>query len=70
VSAPSGTPKDVIDTLNQGINTGLADPAIKARLANLGATEMSGSPADFTKLIDTETERWAKVVKFAHIQAN
>jgi tripartite-type tricarboxylate transporter receptor subunit TctC len=70
VSAPSGTPKDVIDTLNQGINAGLADPAIKARLANLGATEMPGSPADFAKLIDTETERWAKVVKFAHIQAN
>ncbi len=70
VSAPAGTPKDVVDQLNQGINAGLADPAIKARLANLGATEISGSPADFAKLVEVETEKWAKVVKFAHVQAD
>jgi tripartite-type tricarboxylate transporter receptor subunit TctC len=70
VNAPAGTPKDIVDKLNQAINAGLADPAIKARLANLGATEISGSPADFAKLVDAETEKWAKVVKFAHVQAD
>jgi tripartite-type tricarboxylate transporter receptor subunit TctC len=70
VNAPAGTPKDIVDKLNQGINAGLADPVIKARLANLGATEISGSPADFAKLVNAETEKWAKVVKFAHVQAN
>jgi tripartite-type tricarboxylate transporter receptor subunit TctC len=69
VNAPTGTPKDIVDKLNQGINAGLSDPVIKARLANLGATEISGSPADFAKLVSVETDKWAKVVKFAHIQA-
>jgi tripartite-type tricarboxylate transporter receptor subunit TctC len=69
VNAPAGTPKDIVDKLNLAINAGLANPTIKARLADLGATEIPGSPDDFARLISQETVKWAKVVKFAHIQA-
>jgi Tripartite tricarboxylate transporter family receptor len=57
-----------VDTLNSEINAALADPKIKTRFADLGATVFSGSPADFGKLISDETEKWAKVVKFAGIK--
>ena len=69
VVAPRHTPSDVIDTLNGAINAGLADAAIKARFANLGAEPISGSPADFGKLMTAEVEKWAKVIKFAGIKA-
>ena len=69
VSGPKGTPAEIIDRLNKEINTGLADPKIKARFADLGATVIPGSPADFGKLIAEETEKWAKVVRFAGIKA-
>ena len=65
VSGPKGTPAEIIDRLNTEINAGLADPKIKARFADLGATVIPGSPADFGKLIAEETEKWAKVVKFS-----
>ena len=65
VSGPKGTPAEIIDKLNREINAALADPKIKARLADLGGTALAGSPADFGKLIADETEKWAKVVKFA-----
>ena len=65
VSGPKGTPVEIIDRLNKEINAGLADPKIKARFADLGATVIPGSPADFGKLIAEETEKWAKVVKFS-----
>jgi tripartite-type tricarboxylate transporter receptor subunit TctC len=65
VSGPKGTPAEIIDRLNKEINAGLADPKIKARFADLGATVIPGSPADFGKLIAEETEKWAKVVKFS-----
>jgi tripartite-type tricarboxylate transporter receptor subunit TctC len=68
VGGPKGTPVDIVEKLNKEINAGLADPRIKARLAELGLTVLVGSPADFGKLIADETEKWAKVVKFANIK--
>jgi tripartite-type tricarboxylate transporter receptor subunit TctC len=70
VGAPKGTPTEVIDKLNKEINEILADPKAKARLADLGGTALVGSPADFGKLIADETEKWAKVIKFAGIKAD
>ena len=68
VGAPKNTPAEIVDKLNKEINAGLADPKIKARLADLGGTVLAGSPADFGKLIADETEKWAKVIKFAGIK--
>jgi tripartite-type tricarboxylate transporter receptor subunit TctC len=65
VGVPRETPSDVIALLNRHINAALADPAIKARLANLGSTVLPGSPADYGMLLANETEKWAKVVKFS-----
>jgi tripartite-type tricarboxylate transporter receptor subunit TctC len=70
VGAPSNTPAEIIDKLNKEMNLGLADAKMKARFADFGATTLSGSPADFGKLIADETEKWAKVVKFAGIKAD
>jgi tripartite-type tricarboxylate transporter receptor subunit TctC len=68
LGAPKNTPAEIIDRLNKEINAGLADPKIKARLADAGGTVLPGSPADFGKLIADETEKWAKVIKFAGIK--
>jgi tripartite-type tricarboxylate transporter receptor subunit TctC len=68
VGAPNATPAGIVEKLNKEINAGLADPKIKARLADLGGTPLVGSPADFGKLIADDTEKWAKVVKFANIK--
>jgi tripartite-type tricarboxylate transporter receptor subunit TctC len=68
VGAPRNTPSGIVDRLNREINAGLADPALEARLADLGGTVLAGSPADFGKLIAEETEKWAKVIKFANIK--
>jgi tripartite-type tricarboxylate transporter receptor subunit TctC len=68
VGAPRATPTEIVDKLNKEINAGLADPKIKARLANLGGDALALSPADFGKLIADETEKWTKVVKFAGIK--
>jgi tripartite-type tricarboxylate transporter receptor subunit TctC len=65
VGAPKNTPAEIVAKLNKEINTGLADPEIKARLSDLGGTLLSGPPGDFGKLIADETEKWAKVVKFS-----
>jgi tripartite-type tricarboxylate transporter receptor subunit TctC len=65
VVVPRNTPAAIIDKLNKEINAGLADPGIKARFADLGATVFPGSPADFGRLIVDETEKWGKVVKFS-----
>jgi tripartite-type tricarboxylate transporter receptor subunit TctC len=70
VGAPKATPAQIIDKLNKEISAGLADPNMKARFADLGGTVLAGSPADFGKLIADETEKWAKVVKFAGIKAD
>jgi tripartite-type tricarboxylate transporter receptor subunit TctC len=69
IGAPKATPGEIVDKLNKEINAGLADPKIKARLADLGGTVLPGSPADFGKLIADETEKWAKVVKFSGAKA-
>ena len=68
VGAPKTTPAETVEKLNEEINAGLADPKIKARLAELGAMVLAGSPADFGKLIAEDTEKWAKVVKSAGIK--
>jgi tripartite-type tricarboxylate transporter receptor subunit TctC len=67
--APKDTPAAIVDMLNKEVNAGLADPTIKARIADLGGAVLALSPADFGKLIADETEKWAKVVKFAGIKA-
>ena len=54
--------------LNREVNAGLADPIIKGRLENMGSPVLMMSPAEFRKLSDEETERWAKVIKFANIK--
>jgi tripartite-type tricarboxylate transporter receptor subunit TctC len=68
VCVPKNTPVDIIEKLNIAINAGLADPKMKARLAELGATTLSGPPADFGKLIADETEKWGKVIRAANIK--
>ncbi|HWF94398.1 MAG TPA: tripartite tricarboxylate transporter substrate binding protein [Xanthobacteraceae bacterium] len=65
IGAPKGTPTEVIERLNRETNAVLADPKMRARLAELGASVLSGSPADFGKLIADETAKWAKVVKIS-----
>ena len=70
VAAPRSTPAEIVDKLNKEINAALAEPSIKARLASLGATPLTGSPADFGKLIASEAERWGKVVRTAGIKAD
>jgi tripartite-type tricarboxylate transporter receptor subunit TctC len=70
VSAPRGTPPEIVDKLNKEINAALADANIKKRLAELGGMLMPGSAADFGKVVASETEKWAKVVKFSGAKAN
>jgi len=65
IGAPKNTPADIVGKLNKEINAGLADPKMKARFADLGATVLAGSPADFGRLMAEEVEKWAKVVKFS-----
>ena len=65
IGAPKGTPPEIIATLNQAINAGLADPRLKARFAEMGALVLPGSPQEFARLFTDETEKWAKVVKFS-----
>jgi tripartite-type tricarboxylate transporter receptor subunit TctC len=68
VVAPTGTPGDVVDVLNREINAGLADPGVKARFAEVGATPLVYSPAEIRNVVEKDTERWAKVVKAAGIE--
>jgi tripartite-type tricarboxylate transporter receptor subunit TctC len=68
IGAPRATPTEVVDKLNKEINAGLADPKLRARLADIGAAVLVGSPADYGKLIAEETEKWGKVIKFAGIK--
>jgi tripartite-type tricarboxylate transporter receptor subunit TctC len=66
--APKGTPAEIIEKLNRDINVALADPVMKARLADLGGTVLPGSPTDFGKLIAEETEKCGKVIRAANIK--
>jgi tripartite-type tricarboxylate transporter receptor subunit TctC len=68
VSAPRSTPDEIVEKLNKEINAILADPKMKARLADLGGTVLPGSPDDFGKLIAEETEKWGKVIRTANIK--
>jgi tripartite-type tricarboxylate transporter receptor subunit TctC len=68
IGAPKNTPPEIVDKLNKEINAGLADATLKKRFADLGSVPFPGPPADFGKLIADETEKWAKVIKFANIK--
>jgi tripartite-type tricarboxylate transporter receptor subunit TctC len=68
VGAPKNTRTEIIDKLNTEINAALGEPTVKARLADFGGTALAGTPSDFGKLITEETEKWAKVVKFANMK--
>jgi tripartite-type tricarboxylate transporter receptor subunit TctC len=68
VGAPQGTPAEIIDTLNKAVAAGLADQKFKARLSDLGVVVNPMTPAEFASYIAAETEKWAKVVKFANIR--
>jgi tripartite-type tricarboxylate transporter receptor subunit TctC len=70
IGAPKNTPAEIIDKLNKEINAALADPKIKGRIIESGATVFPGSPADFRKLIAAETEKWGKVIRAAGIKAD
>src|SRR5262249_22318764 len=69
LGAPRNTPAKIIDTLNKEVNAALADPTMKARLADLGGAVLALSPAEFGKLLADEAEKWAKVMKFAGSKA-
>jgi tripartite-type tricarboxylate transporter receptor subunit TctC len=68
IGSPKNTPADVVQTLNKEINVGLANPKLKAQLADQGGIGMPGTPADFSRLIADETEKWAKVIRSANIK--
>src|SRR5208337_779285 len=69
IGAPKATPTEIIEKLNKEINAALADPMMRGRLADLGCNVFAGSPADFGKFIADETEKWARVIKFAGIKS-
>ena len=69
VGAPKATPTEIVEKLNKEVNAALHDPKMKARLADLGGEPLTGSPAELAKMIADETEKWAKVIKFAGIKA-
>jgi len=68
LGVPKNTPTEIVDKLNREINAGIADPKIRARLADLGSTVFPGSPADFGKHIADETEKWGKVIRAANLK--
>ena len=70
IGAPRNTPAEIIDRLNREIDAAIADPKMKARLADLGGTPLASSPAAFAKLIADETEKWARLVRTADIKAD
>jgi tripartite-type tricarboxylate transporter receptor subunit TctC len=70
IGAPKNTPAEIIKRLNTQVNASLADANFQARLANLGATVLPGSPADFKKYIAEEVEKWGNVIRAANIKAD
>ena len=68
LGVPRHTPVEIVEKLNAATNAGLADAAIKAKLAALGGIELPGSPAEFGKLIADQTERWGDVIRAAQIK--
>jgi tripartite-type tricarboxylate transporter receptor subunit TctC len=69
IGAPKNTPPEIVEKLNKEVNAALADPRMKARLADLGSTALGGPPSEFSRLIGDETEKWAKVIRAANIRA-
>ncbi len=69
IGVPKGTPSEIVEQLNREVNEALADPPVRARMADLGSDPLPGSAVDFAKLIAEETEKWATVVKFANLKA-
>ena len=69
LGAPKHTPAEIVDRINKEINAGLANPKIKARLADMDGTVLTGSPAEFGALLAAETEKWGRVIRAAHIKA-
>jgi tripartite-type tricarboxylate transporter receptor subunit TctC len=69
IGAPRGTPAAIVDKLNKEVNAALADPNFKASLVNLGGQVFAGSPADFGKFLESETDKWGKVVRAANVKA-
>jgi tripartite-type tricarboxylate transporter receptor subunit TctC len=68
IGAPKGTPADIVERLNREVNAALGDPAVNARMAELGSEPHPGSVADFSRLVADETEKWGKVVRFAGLK--
>ena len=68
IGAPKGTPAEIVERLNRDINTGLADPKLKGRLADLGGVPMPMNSAEFGTLVADETEKWGKVIRAANIK--
>jgi tripartite-type tricarboxylate transporter receptor subunit TctC len=68
LAAPKGTPQDIVERLNKEVNAALADATFRARMIDLGGQTIPGSPDDFSKLVAHDTEKWAKVIKFADIK--
>jgi tripartite-type tricarboxylate transporter receptor subunit TctC len=69
VGTPKNTPDEIVEKLNKEIDAALANPKLKARLADLGTEPMSMRPAEFAKFVVDETEKWAKVIRAANIKA-
>src|SRR5262249_15195479 len=69
IGVPKGTPAEIVERLNREVNAVLTDPVVKTRMVELGSEIFTGSPTDFAKLVAEETEKWAKVVKFAGLKA-
>jgi tripartite-type tricarboxylate transporter receptor subunit TctC len=69
VTAPKGTPPEIVEKLNQEINAALADPKVKLRLSQLGVAALAGSPAEFGKFIAAEAEKWTRVIRLTGTKA-
>ena len=65
VGMPKNTPREFIEKINAEVNRALADPAMRAKLAELGGRPIAGTPEDFGKVIAAETAKWEKVVIFS-----
>ena len=68
LGAPTGTPREIVDELNKGVTTALADPKLKARILDLGGVPMPMTPEEFGRFVAAETEKWAKVIRAANIK--
>jgi tripartite-type tricarboxylate transporter receptor subunit TctC len=70
VVAPKGTPAAIVDKLNSAISAGLGDPAVMAKLANVGSVPKAMTPAEFGKFVVADTEKWGKVIEAANVKVD